>query len=449
MFPEIRGAIRNFASRFSSEPTTLDLKQIYSVEQLQVDDYVNRGYFGIARALSLGVPAWSGERVSVRSALNHSVVWACNRIISETVGFLPLVMMQQSPDGDKRVATEKPLYSLLKNAPNAEMSSMGFRETRTSHRLLRGNGFALVHRRSGADASAIELEALSPDIIHVDREKHGKHRLVYVVHDKSYTVQRGKPQDILHLRGCGDDGVRGYPVIEYARQSVGTAIAAERNVARFYANGGRLPYQLKLKQTFKDDDTARQFRADWEAIYSEPGRAPIIEPWFEYDTIGLNLKDSQMLETRQFHVAEICRWFSLSPHMVGDLSKATNNNIEQLALEFVKLTLASHLTSWEQELWRCVLTPEEQAQGYFFRHNLNALLRGDLPSRMAAYASALQNGEMNIDEVRDVEDKNPLPNGAGKAYHLQLNMQTLPGTGEPLQAQADPASNREPGTSPK
>jgi HK97 family phage portal protein len=125
----------------------------------------------------------------------------------------------------------------------------------------------------------------------------------------------------------------------------------------------------------------------------------------------------------------------VSPHLVGDLSRATFSNIEQLALEFVKMTLARWLTRWEQDFWRCVLTPEEKAQGYFLRHNVNALLRGDFQTRMAGYASALQNGHLNVDEVRDLEDLNPLPDGAGEHYHIQLNMQSLPPGNQMLTSQ--------------
>jgi HK97 family phage portal protein len=251
--------------------------------------------------------------------------------------------------------------------------------------------------------------------------------------EKTYTVQRGKPHDLLHIRGLGWDGLRGYSVITMARQSIGTAISAERNVARFYANGGRVPYVLKMDKPFKNDQDFEKFRADWEKVYAEPHRAPMLENGMDYKQIGLNATDAQLLETRLFHIHEICRWFLVSPHLVGDLSRATFSNIEQLALEFVKMTLSAWLTRWEQELWRCVLTPEEKAAGYFWRHNLNALLRGDFQSRMSGYATMLQNGIASVNEVRDLEDWNPTD--GGDDHHIQLNMQTLPG-GVPTTSQS-------------
>src|SRR5207248_3901802 len=143
-----------------------------------------------------------------------------------------------------------------------------------------------------------------------------------------------------------------------------------------------------------------------------------LENGLSYKHIVLSSQDSQMLESRLFGIHEICRWFLVSPHLVGDLSRATFSNIEQLALEFVKMTLSAWITRWEQELWRCVLTPAEKTQGYFFKHNLNALLRGDFQSRMAGYATMLQNGVASVDDIRDLEDWNRLPDGIGDRVGL-------------------------------
>jgi HK97 family phage portal protein len=345
-------------------------------------------------------------------------------------------MLQRDGD-DKQVADWHPMYTALHDAPNDEMSAMTFRETRTSHCLLQGNAYAQIIRRSGV-GTAIELRPLLPGQVAIDREKTGEQRLVYIVKEglnaeKTYTLQRGKPQDILHIKGLGDDGLHGYSVITMARQSVGTALSAERNVARFYAQGGRVPYVLEMASKFKSDSDFDKFRADWEQTYAEPHKAPILENGIQYKQIGLSASDAQLLETRLFHIHEICRWFLVSPHLVGDLSRATFSNIEQLALEFVKLTLSTWMTRWEQELWRCVLTPQEKQQGYFFKHNVNALLRGDFQSRMAGYSTMLQNGIASVNEIRDLEDWNPT--AGGDDHHIQLNMQSLPG-GQPLTSQA-------------
>lgn len=435
MFPAIREVIGHLFDR--SEPISLGLKNVtFDISDFSNDWYARNGYRNIYNALGGGGGTWANENVSIHTALNHSVVWACNRIISETVGFLPCVMMQQSKGKgtEKQQAQDHPMYSALKNAPNSEMTAMGFSETLTSHCVLRGNAYAQIIRRSGTGV-AMEMYPIHPDRVTPARDKSS--RLCYVVKDgnsaeKTFTVERGKPQDIFHMRGIGDDGVVGYSVLHKARQSIGTALGAERSVGNFYARGSRLPYNLKLVQNWKTDQDGDKFRADWEAIYAQPHKVPILPLNVDYQTTGLSLKDQQLLESRLYGIHEICRWFLVSPHLVGDLSRATFANIEQLALEFVKLTLATWLTRWEQELWRCVLTPEEKTQGYFWRHNLNALLRGDFATRMAGYATALQNGWINQNEVRDLEDLNPFE--GGDDYHIQLNMQTLPG-GIPLATQ--------------
>jgi HK97 family phage portal protein len=185
-----------------------------------------------------------------------------------------------------------------------------------------------------------------------------------------------------------------------------------------------------MEKKFQNDAAFDKFRADWESVYSEPHKAPILENGMKYQPIGLNAADSQMLQTRLFDINEICRWFSVSPHLVGDLSKATFSNIEELALQFVKLTLNGWLRRWEEELWRCVLTPQEQAQNYFFRHDTDALLQGNFASRVAGYAVLLQNAVTSVNEIRSKENMNPV--AGGDAHHIQLNMQTIPGTGSVL-----------------
>ena len=146
---------------------------------------------------------------------------------------------------------------------------------------------------------------------------------------------------------------------------------------------------------------------------------------------GSTMRDAQGVENRQFTVSEICRWFGVSPHLVAELGSVNNSISENLFLSFLKMTLGSWLSRWEGDFWRCVLTPEEKSAGFYLRHNVRELLRADFKTRMEGYASALQNGHMNVDEVRDEEERDPLPNDAGKVYRFQLNMQTTPGTGQP------------------
>lgn len=435
LFPELQNWIREKVSD-RGEVLSLGLEKKYAggvnFDAVSAGWYLRNGYPQIYSILAGGAPAWSGESVSVETALNHSVVWACNGLISESIGRLPAVLMQRTAGG-KRIAYEQPMYSAMINAPNDEISAQGFTEMLTSHCLLQGGGFAKIARRSGTGV-AIQLDPLMPQQVFPDRDK--QKRLVYVIKspgdpDVTYTVIPGKPQDILHIRGLGWDGIRGFSVISMGRQSIGTAIAADRNLARFYANGGRLPYILESAKSFKDEQEFQRFRSRWEEVYSEPHRAPILENGMTMKPIGTTFSDAQGVENRTFTVSEICRWFSVSPNLVGELSNSNNSISENSALNFVKMTLGKWIGRWEQDFWRCVLTPEEKSAGYYLRHNLRDLLRGDFTTRMTGYSTALQNGFLNVDEVRDEEDRDALPNDAGQVYRFQLNMQTTPGTGDP------------------
>lgn len=437
IFPELTGRIAGrLKSAFAGfgAPEPLNLKNLnFSFDPVTLKDM--RLHPQVYSILGAGAPTWSGEAVSIASALNHSVVWACDRVVSEPVGFLPLAMLRRK-GSDTQPAAAHPMYTALHDAPNDEITAAGFRAMLTSQCLLGGNAYAQIIRRSGTQV-AMELRPLLPGQVWPDREKSGQKRLTYTVKtsgeaDKTYTLEKNKPQDILHLRGRGWDGIKGYSVIAMGRNSIGTAIAAEHHVANFYAAGGRTPYNLKITKKFKDDQEFEKFRADWNRIYANPHEVPMLEQWLEYEKTGLSMVECQMLESRLFSIAEICRWFNVSPYLVGELSRATFSNIEHLGQSFVTFTLQEWFTRWEQELWRCVLTPEEKSAGYFFRHNVNALLRGDFLARMQGYSIALQNGFRNPNEVRALEDENAFD--GGDDYHIQLNMQTLPG-GAPTASQ--------------
>lgn len=436
IFPELGAALKSLVAGLSGPPEPLSLKSwSYSFDAQSSQIAKDMRMFPQLYSIMGSNRSWSGESISIETALHHSVVWACDRVVSEPVGFLPLTLRQRKGKESQPLPSH-PMYAALHDQPNDEITAQRFRATLTSHSLLSGNGYAQIIRRSGT-GTAIELRLLTPDQVEPSREKSGERRLTYTVRttgepDKTYPVVKDKPQDILHLRGRGWDGAKGYPVIAYATHSIGTALAVERQLAEFYRAGGRMPYLLKLNQKFANDQLFEKFRREWEELYSDPHKVPILEPWLEYHPTGMNMRDSQQSDIRQYSIPEICRWFNVSPHMVGDLSRATFSNIEQLAQSFVTFTLEEWLTSWEQELRRCVLTPQERADGLYFIHNRNALVRGDIATRFAAYATALQNGYKSIDDVRVLEDENPLPDGAGESYHIQLNMATLPGTGQPM-----------------
>jgi HK97 family phage portal protein len=442
MFPAIRSAIKEFRQGFGSEPVLLDLEQ--KSGGVGPEWYARNGFNQLYALHSGGGPSWSGETVNEAVATNLSTVWACRRIISEAVAFIPLDMMQKTRAGkfpaDGVDAPVHPMHAALKYCPNEEMSSMVFREAGTGNLLMSGNEYAQIYRRSGTGV-AYELEPLEPKQVKLDRDS--QKRRVYIVDpnlpgSRTYTVERGKPHDVLHVIGPSTTGREGQGIITQARQSIGASISADRYAARHFARGGRQSGYIKVERPFGKKEDEDKFVEDLDKATSGPDgyhKWPVFPPGVTFQPSGWSPIDSQFLETREFNVPEICRWFLLSPDLVGDMSKATLNNIEQLTLRLVKMTLTAWLVRWEQDLWRCLLTPAEKLQGYYFHHNVNGLLRGDFATRMSGYATMLQNGPYNIDEVRDLEDLNALPNGAGKAHHIQLNMATVPGTGAPMVAE--------------
>ncbi len=387
----------------------------------------------IARSLGYSEPSYSGKSINEYSALNISTVWACQRAISETVAGFPLRLMQQTETG-KRVASEHPLDWVLYAESNDDMSARQVRETLTAHCVTWGNAYALKVKRGGT-GQTIGLWPLTPDRVRVDKDRDGNR--VYIVSNGTAAEKTYTRGDIFHLPGLGFDGVQGYSVVSMARQSLGLAAVQDEYAGKFFAQGGRRPYVLQKKTRFKNDEEFHKFRKDWDEVYGASDgfhKAPLLEGDIELKELGMPLEDLQLLASRQFSVPDICRWFRMFPFMVGQMDQLTFNNVEHLSLQAVQYTYGAWINRWESEINRQLLTPGEKGR-YYAKHNYNALLRGDFKSRMDGYSVALQNGFMNRDEVRDLEDWNAMPNGAGQSYTIQLNMQTLPGTGEPTAAE--------------
>jgi HK97 family phage portal protein len=262
-----------------------------------------------------------------------------------------------------------------------------------------------------------------PTQVQIKRDDTGA--LQYIVRDQNGQETVYPQREIFHLAGLGMDGVIGYSVVSMARHTIALAQIQEEYAARFFASGGRKPYVLTKGTRFKNDQEYQQFREKWEAAYADstnPHRAIVLEGDIEYKEIGMSLEDAQFLSSRQFSVPEICRWFRVSPHLVGDLSRATFSNIEHLAIEFVQHTLMAWIVRWEKAINRQLLSDIEKRR-FFAKHNVGGLLRGDFESRFKGYSSGLQNGVYSINEVRDLEDLNPIPGGDG--HRVQANLMPI------------------------
>ncbi|MEA4938537.1 MAG: phage portal protein [Christensenella sp.] len=375
----------------------------------------------------------SGKPVNETTAMQMTAVYSCVRILSETVAGLPLNVYQYNDSGGKEKAFKHPLYRLLHDEPNPEMTSFAFRETLMSHLLLWGNAYAQIIRN--ARGEVIALYPLMPNKMTVDRDQSGRLFYLYQRGSEDPTTL-GKstqvtlsPSDVLHIPGLGFDGLIGYSPIAMAKNAIGLAIATEEYGAKFFANGAAPSGVLEHPGTIKDPQRVKE---SWNSAYQGSANAhkiAVLEEGMKYTPIGIAPEQAQFLETRKFQINEIARIFRVPPHMLADLEKSSFSNIEQQSLEFVKYTLDPWVVRWEQSMCR-VLFSESEKPAYFIKFNVDGLLRGDYVSRMSGYATARQNGWMSANDIRELENLDRIaPDLGGDLYLINGAMTKLEDAG--------------------
>ena len=366
---------------------------------------------------SWGEPTHSGVAVSESKAMTTTAVYACVRIIAETVAGLPFDVFERiMPRGRNRAVTN-PIHRLLHDEPNDMMTSFIFRETLQSHALLWGNGYAAIGRLG--DGTPYELLPLDPSKVKVGRVNGKK---VYLISTNGQDIP-ATDADILHIPGLGFDGLSGYSVIQLLRQAIGLTLAAEEFGARFFGNGTATGIVLETDKTMTDQAYNR-LRESWNEMHkgvSKSHRPAILEEGLKASKITIPPEDAQFLETRKFQVQEISRAFRVPPHMLADLERATFSNIAQQSLDFEKHTIRRWLVVWEQEVNRKLFSQADRTR-FYAEHNVDGLLRGDIESRYRAYAQGRQWGWLSCDDIRERENMNPLPDGAGDIYLTPANM---------------------------
>lgn len=374
----------------------------------------------------------SGKRVNQKSAMQMTAVYSCVRILSEAVASLPIHVYKYNSQGGKEKALDHPLYFLLHDEPNPEMTSFVFRETLMTHLLLWGNAYAQIIRNGKGEIVA--LYPLMPDRMTVDRDEYGKLYYEYTVStDDAHTLKgstvRLEPRDVLHVPGLGFDGLVGYSPIAMAKNAIGLAIAAEEYGSKFYANGAAPSGVLEHPGTLKDPAKVRDSWSETFGGSANSHKIAVLEEGMKYTPISINPNEAQFLETRKFQINEIARIFRVPPHMVGDLEKSSFSNIEQQSLEFVKYTLDPWVSRWEQSMIRSLFTKEEKTT-YFIKFNVDGLLRGDYQSRMNGYAIGRQNGWMSANDIRELENLDRIPAElGGDLYLINGNMTKLEDAG--------------------
>ncbi|CAI3673882.1 putative phage portal protein [Clostridium neonatale] len=370
----------------------------------------------------------SGKTVNEKTAMQTTAVYACVRILAETIASLPVHTYKHTENG-KEKAIEHPIYNLLADEPNSEMTSFVFRETLMSHLLLWGNAYAQIIR--DGRGNVIGLYPLLPNKMTVNRSSNGEIYYIYSRYsDENPNIERYgdvylQNHEVLHIPGLGFDGLVGYSPIAMAKNAVGMSIACEEYGASFFANGANPGGVLEHPGVVKDPARVRE---SWNSVYQGTGNAhkvAVLEEGMKFQSIGIPPEQAQFLETRKFQINEIARLFRIPPHMVGDLEKSSFSNIEQQSLEFVKYTLDPWVIRWEQAMKKALLLPSEK-KDYFIKFNVDGLLRGDYQSRMNGYATGRQNGWLSSNDIRELENLNRIPEElGGDLYLVNGNMTKL------------------------
>lgn len=367
----------------------------------------------------------SGVSVTPDSALMYSAVWACVRILAESVASLPLVLYERAGQGKVR-AGGHPLYGILHDVANPEMTSFELRETLMGHLATWGNGYAEIEWSVGGWPLA--LWPLRPDKMVVERltdpitGRPGPLQYRYTLPLGGGTVDF-EPWQVLHLRGLGGDGIMGYSPIRMHRESIGLGKAAEEFGSRFFSNDAR-PGGVLQHPGVLDDEVHKRVKKSWNDVHAgldNSHRVAILEEGMTFKEVGIPPEDAQFLETRKFQVTDVARIYRVPPHMVADLDRATFSNIEHLSIEFVTHTLRPWLVRIEQRVGLQLLGEEERGR-FFAEFLIDGLLRGDILSRYQAYAVGRQWGWLSADDVRERENMNELPDGQGHLYMVPLNM---------------------------
>ncbi len=352
--------------------------------------------------------------------MTTSAVYACVRVLAETIASLPLHTYRRTERG-KEKAMDHSLYYLLHDEPNPEMTSFVFRETLMGHLLLWGNAYAQIIR--DGRGKVIALYPLLPDRMEVGRNEKGELYYRYLKDSREYLLRR---EEVLHIPGLGFDGLAGYSPIAMAKNAIGMALATEEYGSRLFANDARPSVVLEHPGLLKDPG---KIRDSWNQIYrgsENAHKVAVLEEGMSVKTLSMPPEQAQFLETRKFQIEEICRIFRIPPHLIASLDRATFSNIESQSISFVVHTIRPWLVRIEQAMNKALFSQSEK-QKHFVSFVVEGLLRGDFASRMQGYSIGIQNGFLSPNDARSLENLNPIEHG--DIYAMNGNMLKLEDVG--------------------
>jgi HK97 family phage portal protein len=367
----------------------------------------------------------AGVPVNQQTALTFAAVFCATRVLCEPAGFLPLETYERVTDDDRRKATDYLLYDILKNAPNDSMAAEPFWEGRTQHCINWGGGFAEIERESDdPNSQCVALHPIHPSRVWASSRDQAAGGFIYNVRNDDNSAVAMRAHEMLHIPGVlTDDGIWGKGIIQYARETIGGGLAKQKHGAQFFASGGQPKGIIKNFASYNNKEARQSFRADWRDIHSAgPTELALMPPGSEYVPIGIPNEASQFIESSGFDIKDVSRFYRVPLHMIGDLEKANYNSIELMSLEFVIYSLWPWLRRIQGQC-NLKLIPRMDRSRYYTEHNLSALLRGDLKTRMDSYRLAISIGIMTINEVRRLENM-PGIGPEGDVHYVPMNMTT-------------------------
>jgi len=391
---------------------------------------------------------YAEKTVTVDTVLNLSTAWACSRLISGTLATLPLHVMQRGANNKRRLAKEHPVSELLRGRPNANQTPVEFKEGMFASLVLRGMAYAKKIRVQG---DVVALQPWDYDRCQPMRRVNGA--LYYLMTNRDGTQDEVAPDDVFVLKGFTDnrDPDIGLSTIAYGRQTFGNAMAVEETVGRQYARGLKQPgfFYTDNPAVRLDPEKRAQFQAiiDAHTGSTNAGSQLLLEAGFKWQSMGINPADFEMLATRGMNGEEVCRWFQVPPPMVGLFDKMTSwpGGQQGMRADFRDFCLLTYITRFEETCNLRLLTREDRLAGYYVKLSSEGLLRGDLAARTEHYSSALQNGYLNRDTVREIEDYDVMEGEGGNIYTVQQNLTPL----SMLQQEAEARTMQNNGTPPE
>lgn len=393
----------------------------------------------------------AGVLVTPDRALGLSAYFAAVNRIATDVASLPLKVYRKRRGGGRDEVTDHPISELLAHSPDGETTSMRWRQALMAHILGWGNGYAEVTFDGAGYPTGLYL--LDPG--RTEPQRRTNDGLLYyrlTNPDPKRPTNTLPPRRVLHCAGLGFDGLKGYSVADRAKESIGLGVAAEKSGGAFYGNGTRPSGALELPYKLNSPQAVKQLRETWDSQYAGPdnvGRVVVLEGGAKFSPMSIPQDDAQYIQTRQFQVIEIARWFGIPPHKIGDYSSTGSayRALEEANLDYVATTIRPWCESIEQELVRKLLTKDERDQGYDIEHDMSAFMRGNMQARGAYYKDLISVGGITPDEIREREGLNPL-DGGGDERFVATSLQPLEGAGEAPGADAETGESPDPNDPP-